>query len=145
MENSKACNTCKKELPITSFDIRKGTENLKKGCRKCLKTIIEKRIAKNKEDEALLPSFEEDPNFVFKINVQSSTGCDSDQLKRYADADIVDKYYPYLRNLRNNCRIQIRTHLRNKCYSLEWIVKSGMLDGFACYDQKVMREIRLSL
>lgn len=142
---TRSCGSCKKELPMTNYDIRKGTESLKKSCRKCLKTIIEKRIAKNKKEEALLISYETDPNFVFKINVQSSTGCDSDQLKRYAKADVVDRYYPYLRNLRNNCRIQIRTHLRHKCYSLEWIVKSGMLDKFACYDEKVMKEIREGL
>jgi hypothetical protein len=84
-------------------------------------------------------------SFKFKILIKSSTGCESKELVRYAEKGIVDRYMPYLKNLRNKCRIQIRSDLRMKEYNLEWIVNSGQLDEFGCYNDDVMKKIRLSL
>ena len=139
----KKCSNCKKQLPLQNFDPRKTSNIMKKGCRICLQEANDRRHKNDVEEE--LYTYETDPTFVFKANVTTSAGCDSDQLKRFCDSDTVDRFYPYLRNLRNNARIQIRTHLRFKCYRLEWIVNSGMLDKFACYDEKTMKEIREGL
>lgn len=135
---SRNCKTCKKTLPILNFDARKGSINLKKGCRSCLDKSFRYRHKNDAEDVF-------DPDFKFTIFVSSSTGCDPKELCKYADKAVVDRYYKFLRNLRNNVRIQIRRDLRFKEYNLEWLIKSGQLDIHGCYIESEMKRIREAL